>query len=108
MNIVISWILAIFALIGGLDYLFGDKLKLGNKFEKAFSLMGPMALSITGIVVMVPILSFALQKTIVPLFTLIGFDPVYSAVSSPSTGAVFSLPKTWQKIPCSASTEASR
>ncbi len=75
MTVVISWILAIFALIGGLDHLFGNRLGLGSKFEKAFSLMGPMATSITGIIVMVPILSLGLQKTIVPLFTKLGFDP---------------------------------
>lgn len=75
MNIVISWVLAIFALIGGLDYLFGNKLGLGSKFERALALMGPMATSITGVIVMVPILSFALQHTIVPLFAMIGFDP---------------------------------
>ncbi len=75
MNKIISWILAVFALIGGLDYLFGNKLGLGSKFERALSLMGPMATSITGIIVMVPILSLALQKTIVPLFAAIGFDP---------------------------------
>ena len=75
MNIVISWILAIFALIGGLDYLIGNKFGLGSKFERALALMGPMATSITGVIVMVPILSFALQHSIVPLFAKIGFDP---------------------------------
>ena len=75
MNVIISWILAIFAVIGGLDYLFGNKLGLGSKFERALQLMGPMATSITGIIVMVPLLSLGLQKTIVPLFAAIGFDP---------------------------------
>ena len=75
MNVVISWILAIFALIGGIDYLIGNKLGLGSKFERALSLMGPMATSITGVIVMVPILSWALQHSIVPLFSMIGFDP---------------------------------
>ena len=75
MNVVISWILAIFALIGGIDYLIGNKLGLGSKFERALALMGPMATSITGVIVMVPILSWALQHTIVPLFAIIGFDP---------------------------------
>ena len=75
MNVIISWILAIFALIGGLDFLFGNKLGLGSKFERALQLMGPMATSITGIIVMVPVLSFALQKTIVPLSIRLGFDP---------------------------------
>ena len=75
MNVIISWILAIFALIGGLDFLFGNKLGLGSKFERALQLMGPMATSITGIIVMVPVLSFTLQKTIVPLSVRLGFDP---------------------------------
>ena len=57
MNVVISWILAIFALIGGIDYLIGNKLGLGSKFERALALMGPMATSITGVIAMVPILS---------------------------------------------------
>lgn len=75
MNVIISWILAIFVLIGAVDYIIGDKLGLGSRFEKAISLMGPMALSMTGIICMVPILSLALQKTIVPLFAALGFDP---------------------------------
>ena len=75
MNVAISWILAIFALIGGIDCLIGNKLGLGSKFERALALMGPMATSITGVIVMVPILSWALQHTIVPLFKIIGFDP---------------------------------
>ena len=75
MNVIISWILAIFAVIGGLDYLFGNKLGLGSKFERALQLMGPMATSITGILVMVPVLTLGLQKTIVPLFAALGFDP---------------------------------
>ncbi len=75
MNVIISWILAIFALIGGLDFLLGNKLGLGSKFERALQLMGPMATSITGIIVMVPVLSLGLQKTIVPLSIKLGFDP---------------------------------
>lgn len=75
MNIVISWILAVFAAIAGIDYLFGNKLGLGSKFERALALMGPMATSITGVIVMVPVLSLGLQHTIVPLFAKIGFDP---------------------------------
>ena len=41
--------------------------------------MGPMATSITGVIVMVPVLSLALQKTIVPLFAAIGLIRVFSA-----------------------------
>ena len=32
MNVVISWILALFSVIVGLYYLFGNKLGLGSKF----------------------------------------------------------------------------
>ena len=75
MSTIISWTFAIFTVIGGLDYLFGNKLGLGSKFESALILMGPMALSFTGVIVMVPLLSLGLQKTIVPFFAVIGIDP---------------------------------
>ena len=104
MNTVISWILAIFAVIGGLDFLFGSKLGLGSKFEKALSLMGPMATSITGVIIMVPVLSLALQKTVVPLFAALGFDP---GVFGGLIPAVSSLRKTWLQIRVSASSAAS-
>lgn len=75
MTQVISWILGIFAIIGGIDYLIGNKYGLGERFEKALMLIGPMALSIIGIMCMVPILSAGMNLTLVPLLGKMGIDP---------------------------------
>lgn len=44
----------IFAIIGGLDYVLGNKLGLGKEFEKGFMLLGVMALSMIGMIVISP------------------------------------------------------
>lgn len=75
MNTVIMWIMAICAVIGGLDYMFGNRLKLGGAFEQGFNYLGPMGLSMAGIICIAPILSDVLGKVIVPAFTAIGVDP---------------------------------
>ena len=69
------WIMAVCAVIGGLDYLFGNKLKLGQEFEKGFQYLGPMGLTMAGIICVAPILSDVLGKAVVPAFTAIGVDP---------------------------------
>ncbi len=44
----------IFAIIGALDYVLGNKLGLGKEFEKGFMLLGVMALSMIGMIVIAP------------------------------------------------------
>lgn len=75
MNTVIMWIMAVCAVIGGLDYMFGSKLKLGNAFEQGFQYLGPMGLSMAGIICIAPILSDVLGRMVVPAFSAIGVDP---------------------------------
>ena len=75
MQQTIMWIMAIGAAIGGLDRLFGNKLKLGEKFEEGFNLMGPIALSMAGILCLVPLLSQGLSTVISPLCLAAGLDP---------------------------------
>ena len=49
-NTIIMWIMAVGAIVGGLDRLFGNKFGLGEKFEEGFNAMGPLALGMVGIV----------------------------------------------------------
>lgn len=74
-NDIIMWIMAVGAVVGGLDRIFGNRLGLGEKFEKGFMLMGPMALSMVGIICLAPVLSIVLRNTVAPLCTMIGVDP---------------------------------
>ena len=78
---VIICIMALFAILGGLDRFFGNRLGLGKAFEEGISTMGPLALSMVGIMVLSPVLATLLTPVVTPLFTLIGADPAVFAGS---------------------------
>lgn len=63
------------ALLGGLDRIFGNKFGFGKKFEEGFQLLGPTALSMVGIICLVPLLTKGIQFLLVPLFQFLGLDP---------------------------------
>lgn len=77
MNIsgIMLWVMAFGALVGGLDKLFGNKLGLGEKFEEGYNAMGPLALSMSGIVCLAPVLARYLGPIVIPGLTGIGADP---------------------------------
>ena len=69
------WVMAICALIGGVDQLAGNKFGLGRRFEDGFQLLGPTALSMAGLICITPLLSLGLEHTIVPLYRILHLDP---------------------------------
>lgn len=75
METVIMWIMAAGALIGGADRLLGNRLGLGEKFEEAFLLLGSTALSMAGIICLVPLVSWLLKLGAVPFCNALGLDP---------------------------------
>ena len=44
MDKIMMWVMAICAMIGGVDQLAGNKFGLGRRFEDGFQLLGPTAL----------------------------------------------------------------
>ena len=50
-------IVLIFSVLGAIDKIFGNRFGLGREFEKAFNLLGAMALSMIGMIVMSPYLA---------------------------------------------------
>ena len=75
MNVIITYLLAIGVLLGGIDLLFGNKKGYGRCMEEGFLLMGPTALSMVGMICLIPMISSFLQKLIVPIFQLLNLDP---------------------------------
>lgn len=75
MNQMLMIIMAAGAVLGGLDRIFGNKLGLGKQFEKGFMFLGPMALSMAGMICLAPVLADVLGRAVVPFFQLIGVDP---------------------------------
>jgi ethanolamine transporter len=74
MNQIIMWIMAAGAVAGGVDRLLGNRFGLGKKFEEGFELLGATALSMAGIICLVPLLSKALRWAVVPLWQKLGLD----------------------------------
>ncbi|NCB64257.1 MAG: ethanolamine utilization protein EutH, partial [Clostridia bacterium] len=73
-NGVIMLIMMVFMLVGAIDKIRGNKLGYGEKFEEGFNAMGPLALSMAGVVAAAPVLAMVLGPIIKPLYTLIGAD----------------------------------
>ena len=76
---IIIWLMAAFALLGGLDRITGNRLGLGKEFEEGIGAMGALALAMIGIITLAPVLSNLLKPVIVPVFRLLGADPAMFA-----------------------------
>ncbi|MDR1511074.1 MAG: ethanolamine utilization protein EutH [Synergistaceae bacterium] len=72
---VIMWIMAIGAIIGGIDRIIGNKFGLGEQFEEGFNAMGPLALGMVGMVCLSPVIANVIAPAITPFFKSIGADP---------------------------------
>nr|WP_202412470.1 ethanolamine utilization protein EutH [Halobacillus litoralis] len=75
-NDAILIVMCIFMVLGALDYyVLNHRLSLGWRFYEAFMMMGPLALSMVGIISLAPVLSQWLAPVITPLFLWFGADP---------------------------------
>ncbi len=71
----LATIMAVFAVIGALDKVFGNKLKLGDEFEKGLHTLGPLSLSMLGMMTIAPVLADLMIPVITPVSKVFGFDP---------------------------------
>jgi len=76
---IITYTMAVFAAAGAIDRILGDRFGLGSKFEQAFHTMGPLALSMAGMLVIAPVIADILGPVMTPAFRLIGADPAVFA-----------------------------
>ena len=66
MDQIILYAMAFGAALGGLDQILGNRLGLGRAFENGFQLLGPVALSMAGIICLAPLLSAGLGTVVDP------------------------------------------
>ncbi|WP_406621153.1 ethanolamine utilization protein EutH [Bacillus atrophaeus] len=74
-NDVVIFILAVFLFLGAADHCLGNKWGLGKPFAEGFMAMGPLALSMVGIVSLAPVLAAVLIPVVSPVYLAIGADP---------------------------------
>ncbi len=72
-------IMAVFAMLGAIDRIFGNQWGLGKEFEEGILAMGSLALAMVGIVSLAPVLAKVLNPVVVPLFGFLGADPAMFA-----------------------------
>lgn len=75
MNRILMIIMAIGAVIGGVDRIRGNKYGYGAKFEEGFLFLGPTALSMAGMICLAPVLADVLGRAVIPFYKMIGVDP---------------------------------
>lgn len=81
-SIAIVAIMVIFAIYGIIDYLFfRGKYGVGQEFKKGIELIGPLCLAIVGIIALVPVLARAIDKSITPVYQVLGLDPSMAVAS---------------------------
>ena len=76
---ILITVMAVFAALGGLDRILGNRFGLGEKFEEGILAMGSLALAMIGIISLAPVLAAVLKPVILPLFGLLGADPAMFA-----------------------------
>ncbi len=71
----LALIMAVFAVIGALDKITGNHLKIGDEFEKGIMTLGPLSLSMLGMMTIAPVLADLLLPLITPVARICAFDP---------------------------------
>ena len=72
-------VMALFAVIGAVDRVLGNRLGLGKDFEEGVMAMGSLAMAMLGIIALSPVLAKLLQPVVVPVYSFLGADPAMFA-----------------------------
>ena len=72
---VVSIIMLTFAFLGAIDRLFGNKVGLGKEFEKGFSLLGQLVLSMMGMIIIAPVLAEVLSPIFDFVYNVFKIEP---------------------------------
>lgn len=71
---VIIFIIAIFAVLGGIDRIFDNRFQLAHQFQEGILAMGSLALAMVGIICLAPVVASILRPIVVPLYSFLGAD----------------------------------
>lgn len=91
---ILNYVIAAFAILGALDRLAGNRLGIGEEFERGFQLFGSLALSMIGMIVLVPLLANAMQPALAFLHQKLGVEPSVvpaSLIANDMGGAALSV-----------------
>ena len=73
--------MAVFAVLGALDRIIGNKFGIGKDFEEGILAMGSLAMAMIGVITLAPVLAAVLKPVVVPVFNFLGADAAMFAGS---------------------------
>lgn len=73
--------MAVFAVLGALDRIIGNRFGIGKEFEDGILAMGSLAMAMIGVITLAPVLAAVLKPVVVPVFNLLGADAAMFAGS---------------------------
>lgn len=76
---IVTWIMMICCVIGGVSYIIDENSELGSAFYNGLEIMASMFIPICGLMAAVPYVSAFTINVIGPVFSLIGADPVVAS-----------------------------
>ena len=76
---IVIRIMAVFAALGAVDRILGNRFGVGKPFEEGILAMGSLALAMIGIISLSPVLSGVLRPVVVPVYSFLGADPAMFA-----------------------------
>ena len=72
-------VMVLFMLAGAIDSVLGNRFGIGQQFMEGFAAFGSIAVTMTGVLVLVPLISTHLGPVIAPVFRAVGVDPAMFA-----------------------------
>ena len=74
-------VMAVFAVLGALDRIIGNRFGIGKEFEDGILAMGSLAMAMIGVITLAPVLAAVLKPVVVPVFNLLGAEAAMFAGS---------------------------
>lgn len=71
----VTLVMLVFSVLGGLDRIIGNRFGLGKEFERGLMLMGTMALSMIGMLILAPVLADLMRPALQVMERILPFDP---------------------------------
>ena len=76
---ILTACMVLFMFVGVLDHIFGNRFGLGEQFLEGFRAFGSLAVTMTGVLVLLPYLEAFLGPVLTPVCTALGIDPAMLA-----------------------------
>ena len=94
----IKLLTAIGIIVGVIDMVLKNRMKLGDKFQQGFTMMGSMMISMVGILMLAPATASFLKNAGTPIFHALHMDPSVLSIFFSCDRVVMHFPSLLQKI----------